>query len=277
MISGGANVVHPELGSAGVELLPPRQEDGFLDRPDLNALLGDSAHHVRVQEDDTGGLWVVKPTTRSKALNERDMFVRLYHEGVPAIPFPAGQKPYVDTQDSGDSVLIMPYVEGLQPLTRQNWQGYPGAPEFEERNQVVRSLFGLAAKMHLRGFAHGDLQIKNIGSLSSGKLVVYDLERTVETRHTGANEAAQLQADDLVSISKSLLINRFLERLDPALQLNIFEDHMQFYVEKRKPANFDAAFLAANIALEDIRATLNDSGWLPKARARFLASRTKMD
>lgn len=266
---------NPEFDYSGIDVLPARQESGFVERPDLEVLLGDSAHHVRVQEDEFNALWIVKPTTRAKAFHERDMYEKLSRDGVPVPKFAGRQSPYVETNDNGDCALILPFVAGLQPMTRQNWQAFPYTQEFEERKDLVKRLFGLAAKLHLRGYVHGDFQIKNIGSIPGGRLVLYDLENTENIENTDDSQREQMQADDLVSICKSLMINRFLEHGDVDLKKKTFEDLVQHYVEKRKPVNFDPAFRTAGIALDKLDQTLSDPDWLAKARARFLASRTK--
>lgn len=263
-----------ELGGVPYETAEIRQPDGNIPREDLNVLLGSSAHNAQVFEDDLGALWLIKPNTREKAYHERDMYTKLSKD-VSTPPFPTNQRPYVEHDEDGTYRLVLPYVKGLQPLTRQNWQGYPGMPEFDERNKVLESLFGLAAKLHLRGYVHGDFQIKNVGSVPTGKLVLYDLERTQETSRMDPEEREKAEADDLISICKSLLINRFLERMDPDIQLQQFENYFQHYITKRKNINFESAFRAAGIAIDKLDQTLHDPDWLPRARERFLASKVK--
>lgn len=266
---------NPEQHIVSRDVLDLRQNDGTIPRPDLDVLLGDSAHGAYVQEDDGNALWLVKPLDQDKARHERDMYKRMANDGVPLPKFPFSQDPVVEKDDNGNFKLILPFVKGLQPLTRQNWQGYPGMPEFDEHQEVVTKLFGLAAKLHLRGYVHGDFQIKNVGSDSTGKLVLYDLERAEETRRMKDDERERAEADDLISICKSLLINRFLERMEPNVQLENFENYFQHYIAKRKAANFETAFRTVNIAVDKLDRTLHDPEWLIRARERFLASRVK--
>ncbi len=247
-----------------------REQQPFRYTEELGAtvLLGDSSHHATVVIDESERRWIRKghDVSDDKARNEVKMLAQFAHEGVPTLTFPRGQEPRIERSDDGAEVYL-PFVEGLQPLTRVNWEAYAGDESYAEATSLAKRGVELAAKMHKRGFVHGDFQIKNTGQLPSGKIITFDLENAAALTDVSEKEQVQAKAEDLESYCKSLLLNGFLQRTSPAVVAEEVDNLLMAYVDKGPDP--EASFEVASKASERVKAWSSDPYRVATARARF--------
>ena len=196
-------------------------------------LLGDSAHSARVVEDGEGNRWILKAKDVSyeKAVNEASMLRQFAIDGIPTLPFKHRESRVVRIGQNS-AALLLPFIEGLQPLTRLNWKTYVGTPEYCIGQQALLDCLSLAVKMHKRGYVHGDFQVKNIGTLPSGKMLAFDLENANSTRHMTHEAATSAKVEDVVSLFKSAILNGFLDDTTDTIASHEIDNLLQFYVDK---------------------------------------------
>jgi tRNA A-37 threonylcarbamoyl transferase component Bud32 len=238
---------------------------------DGSLLLGDSAHHAMLVSDDNDNKWVLKSNEVSyaKASNEIEMLERFQREGVPTLPF-NGKKPFLVKLDDKDAAaeLYLPYVEGLQPLTRLEWGVEVGTDDYSKRLKDLELCINLAAKMHRRGFVHGDFQIKNIGQLRSGKHITFDLENAAEI-----NPKTQIsdRAGDLVSLLKSVRLNGLFSNTNPKVVDDEVSNILFKYVEKFELDDYSIE--VAELAQSRFINWSNDPESIKRALSRFIITR----
>jgi len=244
---------------------------------DGSLLLGDSAHHAMLVNDDNDNRWVLKSNEVSyaKASNEIEMLERFQREGVPTLPFNGKQPFLIKLDDKADAAaeLYLPYVEGLRPLTRLEWGVEVGTDDYSKRLKDLELCINLAAIMHRRGFVHGDFQIKNIGQLRSGKHITFDLENAAEI-----NPKTQIsdRAGDLVSLLKSVRLNGLFSNTNPKVVEDEVLNILFKYVEKFELDDHeldDHSIEVAELAQSRFINWINDPESIKRALSRFIITR----
>jgi tRNA A-37 threonylcarbamoyl transferase component Bud32 len=240
---------------------------------DGSLLLGDSAHHAMLVSDDNDNKWVLKSNEVSyaKASNEIEMLKRFQREGVPTLPFNEKKQPFImklDDKADAAAELFLPYVEGLQPLTRLEWEVEVGTDDYSKRLKDLELCINLAAKMHRRGFVHGDFQIKNIGQLRSGKHITFDLENAAEI-----NPKTQIsdRAGDLVSLLKSTRLNGLFSSTKPHVVEDEVANVLFKYTEKFDLD--DSSIQVVEVAQTRFMEWSNDPEAIKRALSRFMITR----
>lgn len=241
------------------------------------AQLGDSAHKVCVAEDDSQRLWVIKPSSPQKARNEVDMLAAMQRAGVPTLDFEPGMEPRLMPYNTDTTAIVMQFKR-LQPLTRLDWSAdvYDMHAHGVLDRHSVRAMHTVA-KMHKRGFFHGDYQAKNNGLMMTRngyrRQVCFDFEGAGQLgRWLEDEDQHRIMADDVVQFFKSILINRYLEFLAPELKMQRLGSFALQYAQQLSKRNPEAEEAATNIAIE-IEAQTEDwvsqPGSIKRARQRF--------
>lgn len=246
------------------------------------AQLGDSAHKVCVAEDDKLNLWVIKPGSHDKARVEVDMLNAMQRDGVPTLVFDRGKEPRLVPYDEDTTAIVMQFRR-LMPLTRLDW----GANVYDEPSHEVLDRHGMLAmhtiaKMHKRGYYHGDFQAKNNGLMTTSngyrRQVCFDFEGAGHLGHWAEEDNQhKIMADDIVQFFKSILINRYLEELPLDLKMQRLGLLALQYAQKLSQRNPGAEEAATNIAIEIETQTedwVSQPGSIKRARQRFKNSRT---
>jgi tRNA A-37 threonylcarbamoyl transferase component Bud32 len=244
----------------------------FMVLEDDSLLLGDSAHHALIVLDSDDKKWVMKANNVSlkKAENEIEMLEKFQKEGIPTLPL-NGVSPFiVRTSDTFEPTaeLYIPYVEGIQPLTRLEWGEHFGSESYISRASNMKECVSLAAKMHKRGYKHGDFEIKNIAQLRSGKYITFDLENASELSQE--NEVEE-RAKDLVSLLKSTRINGLFANTN----LNVVEEEVSniLYTYCEKFNLDDTSIEVVELAQEKFMSWIKDPEAVSRALSRFMISR----
>ncbi len=244
---------------------------------DASLLLGDSAHHAQIVVDENDKKWVMKSQDVSygKALNELNMLDRFQREGVPTLPLNGARPFIVKAEDEKDSAtLFLPFISGLQPLTRLDWAAHVGTDSYERRREDLSLCIRLAAKMHLRGFTHGDFQVKNIGLLRSGKIVAFDLENSHEFPQGSLQDSRVIQekSDDLVSLFKSVRLNGLFTDTNPDIRRAEISDILFGYCEKMNLS--EDSIEVVERAEKQIFEWIEDPDRITRALSRFVINKT---
>jgi tRNA A-37 threonylcarbamoyl transferase component Bud32 len=165
-------------------------------------------------------------------------------------------------------VVYLPFIEGLQPLTRLEWSVEVGTEEYQARLKNMESYIGLAAKMHRRGFRHGDFQIKNLGQLRTGKLITFDLENASEISKN--NEVLE-RSRDLVSLLKSTRLNGLYANTNTEV-IEIEVSNLLFKYAEKFDLD-DTAIEVVEAAQKSFMDWINDPDSVNRALSRFIITR----
>ncbi len=128
------------------------------------------------------------------------------------------------------TAVVTRRMPNLTTMNQIGWQdAQPGTEQYEEIAATLRSIGDFSGEMHARGMTHGDWQIKNVAvTLATGELSLEDFDRPpsqVFVAHDleGATFAEDTDpfifegycAEDLQTLTKSLVERGFLRSATP--------------------------------------------------------------